>query len=204
MELISRTYLEPDGEPVNGAEGYARVEWKTDENGIWYVEFYNSRGDNIPLEGKNLAMNIKESFDSWSDWMTPKYDIENSTFTLGSVILGKKQIGDSYTCSFEIEFRNVTATQGSEDKKFNFRTQGDTDGQWVGANIWNSCLIFLDEPMENNTKKCVATVTLNEVGENTSRFDFVFRCDNWENGEFRIRNVRVESGSTSTEWNPIP
>lgn len=196
-QLISRTYLGSDGEPVNRAEGYCKVNWSNGD-----IVLYNTVGTTIPLDGINLARDVKVGENGWSDWIKPKYDELNSTFRIGVAELGEKEVGDSYTCSFEIEFRDVTATKGGEDKRFNFRAQGATDGQWIGANVWNGSLIYLDEPIENGTRKCVATIEINEAGVGMLQFDLGFRCDYWASGEFRIRNVKVERGATATEWTP--
>lgn len=196
-DLISRTYLGSDGKPINRVDGFCKVDWS---NGG--LVFYDADGKSVPLERINLAREIKIDEDGWTDWMKPDYDKENSCFNIGYAVLGEKQVGDCYTCSFEIEFRDVTASQEGEDHKFRFYTQGTTDDEWGGANIWNSALINIYEPIENGTKTCVATVSLNEDGAKVSRFNLGFRCDYWASGEFRVKNVKVERGDTSTEWSP--
>lgn len=203
MHLVYQAFYDENGEFDIQPGGYVAISQEWDKD--WKLlsrTYLDENCEPVQLHGLHIFWNIEFGEDGWSDWMTPRYGIENSTFTIGYADLGEKTLGDAYTCSFEIEFRNVEVTQGGEEHKFHFRSQGSTDGQWVGANVWNALLIYLDDPIENGTRKCAATVALNEIGANTKLFELGFRCDYWGSGKFRVRNVKVERGNMATDWTP--
>ena len=186
-----RSVLGPDGEPVNQSDGYAGVEWKTDENGTWYVELYNDHGNTIPIEGKNLAIDVKVGTDGWTEWMTPEPDQENRCFTIGNVILGKKEVGDQYQCHVVIEFKDVTVTEGRD---FNFWSQGPVDvswDHWFPGNIWNPDFVRLNQAPESELYEFSTTVPITEGVVNSSKFTLGFRCDNWASGSFRVRDITI-------------
>ena len=191
MHIVYQGFYDDEGELEEQPGGFVAIyqEWDKD----WKLlsrTYLDENCEPVQLHGVYIHWNVKFDEDGWSDWMEPKPNTENYRFTIGFADLGEKKTGDKYKCSLEIEFRDVTASDGSE--VFNFRTQGATDGQWIGANVWNSSLIFLDEPIENGTKEYQATVELNEIGAEINLFDLGFRCDYWGSGEFRVRNVKME------------
>lgn len=187
--LISRTYLGPDGLPMNRIEGYARIVWSRDEDGTWNIEFYDVDNNIIPLKGVYLTNNLSYNTDSWSEWMIPKYDSENSSFTIGYANLGEKTVGDKFTCKVEIEFSDV---EGIEGKDFVFWTQGSVDGGWKTMNVWNQNLITFSEPPGNEVYKCSYTHEIDEPTASANIFAIGFRCDNWKSGRFRVRNIQIE------------
>ena len=148
--------------------------------------------------GKNFAV---ESYESWSDWFTPNYDAENQCFTLTQAILPtEKAVGDYYTCSVEIEFKDVTATEGHN---LYLWSQGSVDGSWDDwntGNIWNPSLISLKEVPQNGVYRYTATSKIIESKVDAVAFDLGLRCDYWHSGSFRVRNVKVEKGSKATGW----
>ncbi len=198
-QLISRMYLGSDGLPMNRIDGYAKAMWGQDEKGTRIVEFYDADEKSVPLDGINLVSGAEIGEDGWSEWMVPEIDIENCVFHIGMAVLGARKIGDSYTCSFEIEFKDVTQIEG---KEFRLSTQGKADGSWGNGNIWNSRLMFYNEPMGDGIYNENNTVIIDESTVTVSSFDLDFRCDNWNSGMFRIRNVKIEKGDYVTELNP--
>lgn len=152
------------------------------------------------IVGKNLAA---ETSSEWSEWMTPKTDKNNSTFTVTYAELGEKSVGDAYTCSLEIEFKDVKATSiDNEEQKFSFRTQGAVDKAWDLGNIWNSNIVKLTEVPKDGVYYYTATNKITEKNVGASQFNLGFRCDYWSSGSFRVRKIKVEKGTVATEWTP--
>jgi len=151
-------------------------------------------------DGVNLAAGTSSE---WSEWLTPEVDKNNNTFNPFYAILGEKRIGDAYTCSLEIEFKDVRATSTeNEEQKFRFITQGAVDKSWEHGNVWNSSLIKLTEAISDGVYNYVSTVRITEKNVKAEQFNLGFRCDYWGSGSFRVRNVKVEKGITATEWTP--
>lgn len=149
-------------------------------------------------DGVNLAVG---SSSEWSDWFTPETDKNNRTFNPFYAVLGEKRIGDAYTCSLEIEFKDVKPTSiDNEEQKFAFRTQGSVDKSWEIGNVWNSKLVKLTETPEDGVYKYTATSRITEKNVGSTTFNIGFRCDYWSSGSFRVRNVKVEKGIVATEW----
>lgn len=198
--LLSRTYLGMDGTPIDRMDGYATVAWEEDEfKPTKNVKFYNKKGEEVDSSDANLANGICTDADGWSEWMTPIPNKINSFFVIGSFSLGKKVTGDSYTCQTEIEFKNVTATDGHD---FRMWTQGATDGNWNAGNIWDAKLVWIDTVPEDGIYKFTSTRQLSEAMTNISNFDIGFRCDYWASGSFRVRNVMIKKGDFIDEWTP--
>ena len=133
----------------------------------------------------------------WTDG--PKKNTKNSCFNIGFVNLGEKSEGDLYTCSVEIEFKDVKVT---EEQAFLFVTQGAQDGAWTTGNVWNSALVKFKEAPEDGVYTFTSTVKISEEMAQISTFNIGFRCDYWESGSFRVRNVKIEKGDTVTGWTP--
>ena len=146
--------------------------------------------------GKNYA---KGSSSEWSEWLTPEYNAENRCFTVAYAILDDKSIDDYYTCSVEIEVKDVAVTEG---QSFLFVTQGAVDGAWDKGNIWNGSIFYMHDAPDNGVYTYIATNRINEKNVECLKFDLGFRCDYWKSGSFRVRNVKVEKGGKSTEWCP--
>lgn len=181
-----------DGNPVANANGYAIVRSRYDKDNLISESFFDA-------DGRNLLKDLKSGADGWSQWFIPENNVINSCFDLGKVILGDKVDGDVYTCSLEVEFKNVTATDGSA---FGFRTQGSQDGKWYTGNVWNSSLINLEEAPADGLYKFESTVAVTGDMVDVSTFGVGFRCDNWASGSFRVRNVKIEKGDHATAWSP--
>lgn len=194
-KLISRTYIDENDKPVLRTDGYSMARW-IKKNDVYSLHLYDLDSNEIPLSGINLAKDIK---DDWSEWITPKYNIVNSTGDFGYLNLGEKNTGDSFMCQIEIEFKNIEKTSGEE---FRFWTQGAQDGKWITGNIWNRKLIYLSEPPEDGIYIFTTTEKVSEKMTDISTFYLGFRCDNWASGSFRVRNIKVEVGDEATEWTP--
>ena len=195
-ELAVRSYLDAQGKPMERIDGYSEARWTYDENNVRNVAFYNLNGEEIPIEGLNLAM---DSPDGWSKWYTPKVDTVNYCENFTNANLGNKGVGDTYTLQIEVEFEKATATQGQQ---FAFRTQGSVGGDWTIGNVWNSKLLYLDTPPEDGIYRYSITQQINEKNAVGNMFNLGFRCDNWACGRFRIRLLKVERGSEIKVWTP--
>ena len=145
-------------------------------------------------DGINVANGTSNQ---WSDWMTPAYDAENSCFTIAYAYPGERQVGDTYTCHVEVEFADVTATEG---QAFGFTTQGAVDGGWNVANIWTPSFIKLTDAPSDGVYSYTYISFINEGNADAVKFDLGFRCDYWASGAFRVRNLKVEKGARATEW----
>ena len=196
--LIEREYLDDKGNPVERIDGYSKVVWEQD-NGTWNVHFRNLADQDISIEGLNLVKDVKYGKYGWSEWMIPQNNIRNATFSIGTVNLGENAEGDQYTCSLEIEFKNVVATEGQD---FRFLAQGKQDGKWSGNNIWNSELVSLNDAPKDGIFPFVYTIRISDEMTRISTFNIGFRCDNWASGLFRVRNVKIEKGNSFEKWSP--
>lgn len=198
--LIVRRYLDADGALIRRVDGYSEARWIPDENETTRnVSFYTEDGESVSIEGINLIRDMKTGPDGWSAWMTPVVNGVNSCFDIGVVNLGDKQAGDTYTCQIEIEFSGVTATEGQQ---LRFWAQGAQDGKWYTGNVWDGSLISLTEAPEDGVYIFTSTREVNEDMAMVSTFGVGFRCDYWGSGSFRVRNVKIEKGSTKSEWSP--
>jgi len=198
--LLSRTYLDAEENPVERTDGYATALWQQDAEDVWNIQLADLKGKTVPLEGINLAADLKMDSEGWSAWMTPYKNVENSCINIGYVNLGNKKEGEQYTCQVEIEFRDVAVSEGWGG--FRFWTQGAQDGKWTAGNVWNGALINMDTVPEDGVYQFTSTVSVNGDMVNISRFIIGFRCDYWASGSFRVRHVKIEKGSVPTEWSP--
>ena len=197
--LRSRTYLDPFGYAVNRTDGYEKALWPVNDNGVAEVIFLDNDGNEVTIDGLNLARDIRFGADGWSAWFTPEPGIENSCFNIGSMNLGKKAEGDTYTCRVEIEFRDVSAENGYD---FRFLTQGSQDGKWFTGNVWDGHLVSLQDAPEDGIYEYTSTVAVSGSMADVSTFNIGFRCDYWASGSFRVRSVKIERGDTATAWSP--
>ncbi|MCR5777825.1 MAG: hypothetical protein K6G84_10495 [Lachnospiraceae bacterium] len=198
--IISKSYIGEDGEQIVRTDGYSKAVWSLDDNGsTWNVNFKDADGRDVSLDGKNLIKDFKPGADGWSQWFTPENNRTNSCFELGTTNLGDKQDGDVYTCTVEVEFKDVSVTEGST---FKFRTQGSQDKKWYTGNVWDSSLVNLEEAPADGIYKYESTVAVTGEMVDVSIFVVGFRCDNWASGSFRVRNVKIEKGDHATAWSP--
>lgn len=197
--LVLKTYCDSNGTPVMRADGYSIVSWSKDKKGVWNTHFENISGTEVPADGKNFALNVKTDSEGWSDWMTPESNKINRCFSIDSVILDDKKAGDAYTAQIEIEFKNVTETEGQQIR---FWTQGTLDGKWMNGNIWNNGLIDISEVPADGIYSFACTSFITDETAGVSWFNIGFRCDYWASGSFRVRKVKIEKGDHASEWSP--
>lgn len=197
--LQSREYLDSSGQVVSRNDGYSKVVWEIEQSsGTINAVFYDNSGNKISYNGLNLVM---DGPIGWSEWMTPKYNVQNSCFEIGVANLGEKQEGDIYNCRMEIEFKGVESSDG---KPFSFWTQGAVDSEWKICNVWNPKLVSLEKaPLDGIYKYSYSCII---EGDSVAASNFIvgLRCDNWKSGSFRVKNVMIEKGGVSDEWNQGP
>ena len=76
-------------------DGYSEVKWEKESSGnAMNIKLYDIEGHEVAIDGINL---LTDGPSEWSEWMTPKTNVENSTFNIGHMNLGDKNIGDTYT-----------------------------------------------------------------------------------------------------------
>lgn len=196
--LLSRFYLNTEGQLINRTDGYAKAVWEQGDT-CTDVHFYDVNDLEVDIGSRNLARDVKVNADGWSDWLMPNYNTVNSCHNIGYTNLGPKAEGDVYTCTIEIEFKDVTATDG---QAFRFWTQGAQDGKWNSGNVWNGNLVNLFEAPEDGMYRYTATVAVSGAMVDVNTFNIGFRCDYWASGMYRVRYVKVEKGETNTEWSP--
>lgn len=197
--ISSLTYLDENGNLMKRIDGYSEVRWKDNlEKGTRDVVFYDLNGQ-ILYQDFNLIRDIHYDTDGWSRWMTPQEDKRNSCFNIGTANLGQKEEGDIYTCYICIEFKDVTATKGEQ---FIFLTQGTVDGKWDISNVWDPSLVYLEETPRDGVYYYKSTIHVNEAMTHASEFGVGFRCDNWNSGSFRVKNVMIIKGEDEIEWSP--
>ena len=155
--------------------------------------------DGINVGGRNLARNTSNE---WSDWITPKANSTNATASSGSIIYFPTEIniGDDYYIQCEVEFDNVTASDG---KISYFYLQGSVDGKWEAGkfNPWAYWIKNIENGIVHfdvkNTSKVKPTPP-----EVYAACDF--RVDDWATGRYRWRRIKVELGNKATDWSPAP
>ena len=155
--------------------------------------------DGISVGGRNLARNTSND---WSDWITPKANSTNETRSSGSLIYFPTEIniGDDYYIQCEVEFDNVTPSDG---KISHFYLQGSVDGKWEANkfNPWAYGIENIENGIVNFSAKKTSSIkpTPAEVYA-----DCGFRVDDWATGRYRWRRIKVELGNKPTDWSPAP
>lgn len=155
--------------------------------------------DNVQVGGRNLARNTSNE---WSDWITPRPNSIDVTASSGSTIYFPLEInvGDEYYIQCEIEFDNVTPSDG---KRSYFALQGAVDGKWE-ANKFNPWSANIHD-VKNGVIKFSNKVTSKVKPTPTEIYaDCSFRVDNWATGRYRWRRIKVEIGNKPTDWSPAP
>nr|DAV22647.1 MAG TPA: Putative tail protein [Caudoviricetes sp.] len=153
----------------------------------------------ISVGGRNIARNTSNE---WSDWITPRPNSTNVTASSGSTIYFPLEInvGDEYYIQCEIEFDNVTPSDG---KRSFFALQGSVDEKWEAHkfNPWNAHIYDVKNGVTRFSKK----VTSNVKPIPTEVYAACgFRVDDWATGRYRWRRIKVEVGNKSTDWSPAP
>ena len=120
--------------------------------------------------------------------MTPRKNIENASFIFGQVNLGEKKEGDKYLCKMEIEVKGVRSSK----KSFGCYAQGSVDGNWSVDNIWNVDLLSWACAPSDGIYQLSTTQVIDSSMEKASNFSIGVRCDNWDEGSFRVRNISIE------------
>ena len=198
--ISSITYLDEESVLMMRNDGYSEVRWEENqEKETRDVVFYDLNGNKVSSEGLNLVRDVQYGEDGWSKWMTPQKNKNNCSFNIGMVNLGPKDEGDAYTCYICIEFQDVTATN---EEPFMFLAQGSSDGKWDVGNIWDPSLIYLDEPPCDGVYYFKSTAVVNGAMTHASEYGVGFRCDNWNSGSFRVKEVMVIKGKEDKEWTP--
>lgn len=155
--------------------------------------------NNISIGGRNLA---RKTSNDWSEWVTPKANATNIVVSSGSTIYFPSEInvGDEYYIQCEIEFDNVTPSDG---KRSYIALQGSVDGKWEANkfNPWNKGIYDIKNGVLKISDKKTSKVkpTPPEVYA-----DCAFRVDSWATGRYRWRRIKVESGNKPTDWSPAP
>ena len=62
----------------------------------------------------------------------------------------------------------------------------------------------MTEAPANGVYRFIATQRISEENKNATKFRLGFRCDNWGDGSFRYRCVKVEKGIAATDWSIAP
>ena len=155
--------------------------------------------DGISVGGRNLA---RKTSNDWSEWITPKANATNIVSSTGSTIYFPSEInvGDEYYIQCEIEFDNVTPSNG---KRSYIALQGSVDGKWE-ANKFNPWKHYIYD-IENGIIKISKKVTSNVKPTPPEVYaDCAFRVDDWATGRYRWRRIKVELGNKPTDWSPAP
>lgn len=155
--------------------------------------------DGISVGGRNLA---RKTSNDWSEWITPKANATNIVTNSGSTIYFPSEInvGDEYYIQCEIEFDNVTPSDG---KRSYICLQGSVDGKWE-ANKFNPWFHYIYD-IENGIIKISKKVTSKVKPTPPEVYAAcMFRVDNWATGRYRWRRIKVELGNKPTDWSPAP
>ena len=153
----------------------------------------------ISVGGRNIARNTSNE---WSNWITPRPNSTNATASSGSTIYFPLEInvGDEYYIQCEIEFDNVTPSDG---KRSYFGLQGSVDGKWE-AHKFNPWYDYICD-VKNGVTKISKKVTSNVKPTPTEIYATCeFRVDDWATGRYRWRRIKVEIGNKPTDWSPAP
>ena len=78
------------------------------------------------------------------------------------------------------------------------------DGSWDLTNVWNSKLVNLVEAPSDGVYRYTSIQFINENNKDAGCFYLSFRCDNWAQGAFRVRGLKVEKGAAATAWSMAP
>mgnify|MGYP002769330877 CR=1 FL=1 len=153
----------------------------------------------ISVGGRNLA---RKTSNDWSEWITPRANATNVVNSSGSTIYFPSEInvGDEYYIQCEIEFDNVTSSDG---KRSHISLQGSVDGKWETNkfNPWQHYIYDIENGIIKISKKVTSKVKPipPEVYADCS-----FRVDDWATGRYRWRRIKVELGNKPTDWSPAP
>lgn len=163
--------------------------------------------------GLNSGINIVlDTSSEWSEWITPSsYNVVNASASPSKAIVGVAppllNVGDIYTRYIEIEFENVTRTEG---QVFQFFVQGLVNDSWTDFTYKNPAYDMVrlnnDSIPENGVYRYVSYMTMNnEKYLDFQKFSIIFRCDYWATGRFRYRCLKIERGHVDyPQWSPAP
>lgn len=154
----------------------------------------------ISVGGRNIARNTSNE---WSNWITPRPNSTNATASSGSTIYFPLEInvGDEYYIQCEIEFDNVTPSDG---KRSRFQLQGSVDGKGEANKFFNPWYDDIYD-VKNGVTKISKKVTSKVKPTPTEIYATCeFRVDDWATGRYRWRRIKVEIGNKPTDWSPAP
>lgn len=165
----------------------------------------NAQGsiDNLEIGGRNLA---RETSSSWSDWIIPTANTDNLDYDLAIAYLSDvaKSSGDEYTCSIEIECKDIKQGTLSHPPLLSFVGDVDGDYSYLDKSIWT----YREVPKTDGVHRVVWTRSIEQDVLDKTNYDSVgchCICANWDGtGKFRWRNLKVEKGNKATDWSPAP
>lgn len=204
------------------AREYSVRKVKIERGNIEHPEWTASPFDGVGLAqgstgwsyGLNSGINIVPgTSNEWSEWIVPAYNINNATYVIQRVAYPEdKSLDDVYTALIEIEFDNVSRTEG---QRFRFLPQGATVDKagalkWGGGSIWNTGLFFFDDVVPESKVyrfNAVLTPTTRDtyISDDAIKFEVGVRMDYWGSGRFRYRCLKIERGCVEKpQWSPSP
>lgn len=133
----------------------------------------------------------------WSDWITPRYNTDNSTATFYALKLPKFDVPQSFARQIEIEFSDVTATEG---QSFRFYAQGPVNDGWSYVTPWSYTWHTRTPPADGVYQYSNILEVTSIPDTDTIVYGLGCRCDYWASGKFRYRCAKIEMGDTATPW----
>lgn len=140
---------------------------------------------------------VSDTSSEWSDWITPKYNVENVGGTLYSMELPKFEVPPSFACQIEVEFSDVTVTEG---QKIALIFQGAVNGSWQAWHSKNPWNYTIRENFSGVRSFSWSRPDRQVPDKDTNTYSLGYRCDYWASGKFRYRCVKIEHGDTATPW----
>ena len=155
--------------------------------------------NNIDIGGRNLA---RKTSNEWGRWYSP-LNKSNYVEVISLIYPGPRSVGDVFTLSFDIDVKKFT---GSGDGPFALYVQGDVDGSWTFGNPFTNYNFATKALAGDYTEHVSYTCKIGNADQAKAvRFQFMYRCDYSDGtGKFRIRNLKVEKGTFTTDWTPAP
>lgn len=152
-------------------------------------------------------------------WLTPKANTNNITHYIAWGYVDSSFVsGTNFTLSFDIEFSGVTAGTGGTFRIYTqecYNTTAQTSavgggGGVTGTNsVWNidkyaygaMDLTTAPDDGEYHYSK-VGTLTADRTG--SVAVIISIRTDYIGSGKYRVKNIKLEKGTTATPWTPAP
>ena len=209
LYFVDQTVLSngtPKYSEVSKSSSYeaAKEAWNKANNAQKTADSANSKIDGLQVGGRNLA---RKTSSDWSSWIIPVANKANICASLTRIYPGDKKVGDIFTITFDIEVKKFTAGSGGT---FNIFFQGAVDGAWKVSNPFVNISPVFDFKTKalagDFTERVSATCKIiNDNQASAKKFDFDVRCDYSDGtGKYRIKNLKVETGTVATDWTPAP